>query len=234
MASAVSTQPTTTSAGPAAPQPSTIATILNPIIKYLLNEKVSFNPTTRAPEIDPSPISLDAVLEAHRIREDLEDPVAAYVKSLRSGWSTAPVFSGLLAQPVPVTKLIIRNLRGFNPDCRSHRGDDLPQDFQIPAKTPKKPYIPHGYRFYGDYIGDSSTDIKRHNFVLALDEATYQPFWRVEAATNPGVTWGQVMEGVMRVKGSKFDKWYELFCDVEVSFPFPDTVELSLTFDHGS
>jgi hypothetical protein len=231
---AVSTQSVTASTGPAEAQPSTIATILNPIITYLLSEKVSFNPATRAPEIDPSPIRLDALLEDRRIREDLDDPVAAYVKSLGSGWSTAPVFSGSLAHSVPVTKLIIRNLRGFNPDCRSHRGDDLPQDFQIPAKTPKKPYIPHGYRFHGDYIGDSSTDIKRHNFVLALDEATYQPVWRVDAATNPGVTWGQVMEGVMRVKGSKFDRWYELFSGVNVAFPFPDTVELSLTFDHGS
>jgi hypothetical protein len=226
-------------------RPDIIGQILEPMISRFL-ERVKFNPATRTVELiddpnftwpnrlNPAGGTLNDAVFFERIKNqsDLGETLGEYASSMGSAWSQVPVFSGILARSVPVTKLTIRNDSGFNSDCRSHRGDDLPEDCVIPPHIPSQPDIPNGYSYVDFYIGTTPAEIQRHNYVLFLDTATYNPVWSTESPT--GITWGHVMEGVMRVKGSKFDRWYEMFGRVEVSFPTPDSVELSLTFDHGS
>lgn len=45
---------------------------------------------------------------------------------------------------------------------------------------------------------------------------------------------GDIMEGVMAVKGSKYDLNYELLTDVNVKIVGTQTLKLELEFDHGS
>lgn len=209
-------------------------------------ERVKFDPVTLGVHLidDPNytwttqhvPVSqpmTDTILFERIINQSSQDRrelLTQYANPFGPAWSQVPVFSGILARSVPVTQLTVRNGSGFNEDCRSHRGDDLSNDVVIPATLSSQPDPTNDYDSF--YIGTRPAAIQRYNFVLALDKATYQPVWRTTSPT--GITWGQVMEGVMRVKGSKFDRWYELFTGVQVSFPTPDSVELELTFDHGS
>jgi hypothetical protein len=226
-------------------RPDIIGQILEPMISRFL-ERVKFNPVSRTVELiddpdftwtnrlNPTGGTLNDAVFFERIKNqsDLGETLDEYARSFGPVWSQVLVFSGILARPVPVTTLSVRNDSGFNSDCRSHRGDDLPEDCLIPAHIPNQPDIPNGYSYGDFYIGPTPAEIRRHNYALSLDTATYNPVWSTESPT--GITWGQVMEGVIRVKGSKFDRWYEMFSGVRVSFPTPDAVELSLTFDHGS
>lgn len=159
-----------------------------------------------------------------------DDIPESYLQAVFPKWQTAQVFVDVLKRDVPITHIEVNNTSGFNPDCRSHRGDDFTDDHLIPADTPKKPVVPSGYYFTGLYM--DKAEIQKHNYVLSIDRKTYKPFWSKECPA--GVTWWDILEGVMSTKGSKFDRWYELFCDAAVSFPAPDKVVIDLNFDHGS
>ena len=215
--------------------------VIDDMIHNFLGE-VSFNPNTKNIDFmggDMTPDDLD-------YKENLPQ---SYLEKVLPKWQKSLVFVDILERPTPVVHLEINNTTGFNRDCRSHRGDDLPEDVPIPDHISNAPKIPKGYHFSEYSVGKD--EIKKHNYVLSLDRESYRPFWTKECPD--GVTWGDVMEGVMRVKGSKFDLWYELFCGAEVSFPIagtrslrlgagtstptfpsPDTLQLDLRFDHGS
>lgn len=53
---------------------------------------------------------------------------------------------------------------------------------------------------------------------------------------NPnGITLKDMTEGVYRMKGSKYDWWYELFSNLTVDFPIADDhIFVDVEFDYGS
>lgn len=196
--------------------------VFDDMIHNLLGE-VSFNPNTKNVDFTGGDMTADDL----NYKENLPQ---SYLEKVLPMWQKSLVFVDILSCPTPIVHLEINNTTGFNQDCRSHRGDYFPEDVPIPDHISNKAKIPKGYHFSEYYV--DKDEIKKHNYVLSLDRETYRPFWTKECPD--GITWGDVMEGVMRVKGSKFDLWYELFCGAEVFLSSPDTLQLDLRFDHGS
>lgn len=68
-----------------------------------------------------------------------------------------------------------------------------------------------------------------------IDHYLFFPIYNI---INPtGITWGDVMTGVMWTKGSKWDLWYELFSNVDHRIKFHNghwTLFLDTYYDHGS
>jgi hypothetical protein len=56
--------------------------------------------------------------------------------------------------------------------------------------------------------------------------------WEVN---NPnGITLSNLVEGVYRMKGSKYDLWYELFCNIELINEDDNSYTIQVNFDYGS
>lgn len=122
-----------------------------------------------------------------------------------------------------MTHLQMSNHDGFNPDERSHRGDVL-----LDQETPiAKKIKVECYDQDRDQIVDDDPDDK----IFTIDEQTYVTTWHRHTLNH--ITWGDLMEGVMRVKGSKSDWWYELFTSCQVKM-IDESFLIKLEFDHGS
>lgn len=119
-----------------------------------------------------------------------------------------------------VTKLVITNDHGVNDDSRSHRGDCL-YDAQDQETIRRK-----AFRGNDDEDEDDDDDEYR-----TLDYKYYNKKW--ETCNTEGVTWGDIMEGVMNVKGSKSDFWYELICEATAKI-VDNTLYIELDMDFGS
>ena len=198
-----------------------ISEVITPIIKELL-DKVTFDPNTE---------EVVFIREPHHINylkpKDFQDmqgnqylhQVLPDVKvEIAPDWINSPIFRN------PITHLSVNNLRGMNDDDRSHRGDDLPEDFIVPDQF---------YEHLGaDLPEDELEEQAKLAFVQDLDNRNFKPHWRLQ--NTAGITWGNLMNGIMWAKGSKFDKWYELFANAHVSFPEPNLMKVELDFDHGS
>lgn len=53
--------------------------------------------------------------------------------------------------------------------------------------------------------------------------------------TNPsGITFGNLVEGVYRMKGSKYDLWYELFSEIKIINEDDDSYTIEAIFGYGS
>src|SRR5579883_2716897 len=141
--------------------------VFGDMIHNFLGE-VSFNPKTKDVDFtggDMTSNDLD-------YKENLPQ---SYLEKVLPNWQKSPVFADILERPHPVVRLEVNNNTGFNQDCRSHRGDNLPEDVLIPEYISSKPKIPKGYHFDEYYVDND--EIKKHNYVLSLDMETYRPFW---------------------------------------------------------
>ncbi len=49
-----------------------------------------------------------------------------------------------------------------------------------------------------------------------------------------GITFGNLVECVYRLKGSKYDLWYEMYCGIILEKETDDGYLIEVRFDHGS
>ena len=188
------------------------------VIKNLL-PNTHFNPTTERVEFEPDIIKLQEGIIEDVTNEYLIQVAPNLQAEISPDWFWSLVFANIGGRN-PITNLEIHNNQGMNDDDRSHRGDELPENFVVPIMPDQ------------DEDEDEQAERNKARFVRDLDERTYLRNW--EKSSPVGISWGDVMEGVMLVKGSKFDKWYELFSNAYVSFPEHGTIHIDLSFDHGS
>lgn len=132
-----------------------------------------------------------------------------------------------------LTQLVITNDHGVNDDSRSHRGDCLYQ--RTEGETIRRKAFcdnaPPGVDTTDDNANDDSDDDDDDNEYLMLDYKYYNKKW---GTFNPkGITWGDIMEGVMNVKGSKSDFWYELISEA-IAKIVDNTLYIELDIDFGS
>ena len=140
-----------------------------------------------------------------------------------------------------VTQLEIKNHHGVNDDQRSHRGDCLYTGNQQEVIR-RKAYI-DGKDEDNDEEDEDNDEEDEDNDeedeydnddddeYYNMNKKYYNEKW--EKTNKNGITWGDIMEGVMNVKGSKSDFWYELICEAKCKIN--DTkLSIELEMDHGS
>ena len=155
-----------------------------------------------------------------------------------------------------LTRLVITNDHGVNDDSRSHRGDTLYQD-QGQATIKRKAYCgadatdatdgadgadaTDGANDANDANDDDDDDanddddddddFEDSNDIRMFDYKYHNPKWETE--NKGGITWGDILEGVMNVKGSKSDFWYELIGGATAKI-VDETLFIELETDFGS
>lgn len=133
-------------------------------------------------------------------------------------WFDVPVLPDLKS-------LLMTNQSGFNDDERSHKGDvslgnDLPSDQTI-KKRFKAPCAKN------EKINEDDCDLYRYK----TDQMCQETEWEIHH--NEGITWGDIMIGVMSIKGSKSDWWYELMGDFTAQIKGSQLL-IDVDFDFGS
>lgn len=124
-----------------------------------------------------------------------------------------------------INEIIISNVSGFNEDPRSHRDDyEFKRDVGkrihecSPTDTPLIKY-------------NNAHDECFSQEIYSIDKACFYP--RILISKESGITWGDVMYGIMMIKGSKNDWHYELLVDTPVNIE-SNRLTIKCTFDWGS
>lgn len=211
-----------------------ISEAITPIITELLN-KVTFDPNTE---------EVVFIQEPHHIEylrpQDLQyfggNPYLLQVLpdvevEIAPEWINSPIFRNIRGRN-PITNLIVENHRGINEDDRSHRGDELPEDFVAPEAPPEEDANEEDEDEDEEHKARYRVQRNRAQFVHDLDYRNFKYDWTVQ--NGAGITWGNLLEGIMWTKGSKFDKNYEMFANAYVTFPAANLMKVELDFDHGS
>ena len=78
---------------------------------------------------------------------------------------------------------------------------------------------------------DDDEDDEENEEIYSIDEQCQDNPW--ETSNDKGLTWGDIMEGIMLIKGSKSDWWYELIGGVDALID-GQTLSITISPDHGS
>lgn len=125
-----------------------------------------------------------------------------------------------------ITKLVITNDSGVNDDSRSHQGYSIYQKSN--EETIKRKAFCSNDSVVSTYDEEYNYD---YDDIRTMDYKLYNKKW--ETTNKEGITWGDIMEGVMNVKGSKSDFWYELIGCASVKI-VDKTFYINLDLDFGS
>jgi protein SDA1 len=187
--------------------------------------------------IDPEEVRIDQ--EDRKVEEKIRDYIDKYLSN--GDWFDSVVLPGIY-------DIEVTNERGFNEDHRSHRVNGVDKDThsakRIKVCSPA-PDTDDDDDVSDDDVSDddvSDDDVSDDDVsddddeefsqrVYGMDGSSQESPW--EKHNEHGITWGDVMEGIMMAKGSKGDWWYELIVRLEAKI---DGQKLFITFDcdHGS
>lgn len=119
-----------------------------------------------------------------------------------------------------VTGIHVKNLTGFNDDERSHMGDHVPDHNTVIEKRVKV--------WKNVLLDDYELDKKD---IYRIDQEYDIGCWYLTRPT--GLTWGDILIGVLLIKGSKSDWNYELMVDIKAEIK-DSVLKMTVKFDHGS
>jgi hypothetical protein len=206
-------------------------------VLYLLgyNGSVRFNYSTE--EIVLHGIDHDMELIYTAVREMAEGDENTK-KYMVDHFSPSPFWFESVVWP-DVTDIVVTNRSGFNEDHRSHRFEEMGINthtsklIKVTKRDEDEDEITYEeFIAEGDGDEDDDEEEKRRDYdVYKIDKLTQVSPWNKH--NSGGITWGDVMEGIMMAKGSKGDWHYELI--ISPTFNVKGH-QLSIDFvcDHGS